>query len=172
MRRYLDRTQRTGRHRCGARRNPPLPAHVVPWRGPNKTEASGPSFTPRGWGKEPDVSTSEISTSGGLGCEAAATRSLAVASDASAVSLASGLRHDADVGLRRLPALRIELLGFLVRHGPGDDDVLARLPVHGRGDPMLGGELKRVDDAQHLVEVAARGHRIDQDELDLLIRPD
>src|SRR3954465_14075188 len=75
------------------------------------------------WGKEPDVSTNEISTSGGLGCEAAATRSLAVASDASAVSLASGLRHDADVGLRRLPALRVDLFRFLVRHRTGDDHV-------------------------------------------------
>src|SRR5689334_1893276 len=61
------------------------------------------------WGKEPDVSTNEIGTSGSLGCKAAATRSLAAASDASAVSLASGLRHDADVGFRRRPALRIEL---------------------------------------------------------------
>src|SRR5215213_5131305 len=68
------------------------------------------------WGKEPHASTNEISTSGGLGCETARCSSLAVASDASAVSLASGLRHDADVGLRRLPALRIELLGLFVRH--------------------------------------------------------
>src|SRR3954468_3309357 len=57
--------------------------------------------------------------------------------------LTLGLRHDADVGLRCLPALRIELLRFLVRNGPGDDDILARLPVHGRGDPVLGGQLKR-----------------------------
>src|SRR3954462_788640 len=88
--------------------------------------------------ESPCVSTNEISTSRGLGCEAAATRSLAVASDASAVSLASGLRHDADVGLGRRPALRIELLGLLVRHRAGDDHVLAPLPVNGRGDPVLG----------------------------------
>ena len=37
---------------------------------------------------------------------------------------------------------------------------------------MLGGELQRVDDAQHLVEVAAGRHRIDEDELDLLVRAD
>ncbi|MCY1504967.1 hypothetical protein D9M68_391580 [compost metagenome] len=37
---------------------------------------------------------------------------------------------------------------------------------------MLGGQLQRVDDAQHLVEVAAGGHRIDEDEFDLLVRTD
>ena len=37
---------------------------------------------------------------------------------------------------------------------------------------MLGAELQRVDDAQHLVEVAADRHRIDQDQLDLLVRAD
>ena len=37
---------------------------------------------------------------------------------------------------------------------------------------MLGGELQRVDDADHLVEVAAGGHRVDKDHLDLLVRSD
>ena len=36
----------------------------------------------------------------------------------------------------------------------------------------FGGQLDRIDDAQHLVEVAARRHRIDENELDLLVRPD
>ena len=36
----------------------------------------------------------------------------------------------------------------------------------------LAVELHRIDDAQHFVEVAARGHRVDQHELDLLVRAD
>src|SRR5215510_11176637 len=82
------------------------------------------------------------------------------------------LRHDADIGLGRLPTLRVLFLGVLVRYRPGDDHVLAMLPVHRRRHLVLGGELKRVDHAQHLVEIAAGGHRIDQDELDLLVRAD
>src|SRR5262249_53366540 len=42
------------------------------------------------------------------------------------------LRHDADIGLGRLPALRILLLGVLVGDRSGDDDVLAVLPIHRR----------------------------------------
>jgi hypothetical protein len=37
---------------------------------------------------------------------------------------------------------------------------------------VAGGELQRIEDAQHLVEVAARRHGVDQDELHLLVRPD
>src|SRR3954447_12188869 len=82
------------------------------------------------------------------------------------------LRHDPDVGLGRLPALGILLLGIIVADRAGDDHVLAALPVHRGRHLVLGGELQRVDDAQHLVEVAAGGHGIDQDELDLLVRAD
>src|SRR5262244_3667863 len=46
------------------------------------------------------------------------------------------------------------------------------LPIHRRRYFVLGGELQRIDHAQHLVEVAAGGHRIDQNELDLLVRAD
>jgi len=46
------------------------------------------------------------------------------------------------------------------------------LPVHRRRDSVLGGELQRLDHPDDLVEVAARRHRIDQDELDLLIWTD
>src|SRR5262245_60675139 len=48
------------------------------------------------------------------------------------------LRHDADIGLGRLPALRVLLLGVLVRHRAGDDHVLAVLPVHRRRHLVLG----------------------------------
>src|SRR6476646_3823432 len=71
------------------------------------------------------------------------------------------LRHDPDVGLGRLPALWILLLGIIVADRAGDDHVLAALPVHRGRHLVLGGELQRVDDAQHLVEVAAGGHGID-----------
>ena len=36
----------------------------------------------------------------------------------------------------------------------------------------LRGKLERVDNAEHLVEIAAGGHRIDENELDLLVGPD
>ena len=42
----------------------------------------------------------------------------------------------------------------------------------GVDDAVLRGELERVDDAKHLVEVAARRHRVDEDELDLLVGAD
>ena len=46
------------------------------------------------------------------------------------------------------------------------------LPVDRRRHLVPGGQLQQVDHAQHLVEVAARGHRIDDDELDLLVGAD
>ena len=44
--------------------------------------------------------------------------------------------------------------------------------LHGRRDLVVRRQLERVDHPQHLVEVAAGGHRIDQDQLDLLVRAD
>src|SRR5579864_3565943 len=45
-----------------------------------------------------------------------------------------GLGNDAQVRLRRLPAARILLLGFVVGDATADDDVVAGLPVHRGGD--------------------------------------
>src|SRR5215211_6737991 len=81
------------------------------------------------------------------------------------------LRNDADVRLRRFPVTE-DLLGFLVGDGAGDDDVFALLPVDRGRDPVRGGELQGVDHAQDLVEVATCGHGIDENELELLVRPD
>ena len=50
--------------------------------------------------------------------------------------------------------------------------VVALLPVHRRRDLVFRGELHRIDDAQDLVEVPAGAHRIDEDQLDLLVRAD
>src|SRR5947207_1903504 len=47
------------------------------------------------------------------------------------------VRHDADIGLGRFPALGILLLGILVGDRSGDDDVLAVLPVHRRRHLVL-----------------------------------
>ena len=65
-----------------------------------------------------------------------------------------------------------DLLGLVVGDRAGDDHVLALLPVDRGGDPVLGGQLQGVDHPQDLVEVAAGGHRVDQDQLDLLVRAD
>src|SRR4051812_30300732 len=47
-----------------------------------------------------------------------------------------------DVGLRGLPAIRVDFLGLFVDHGARDDYVLASLPVHRRRDPVLGSQLE------------------------------
>src|SRR6516162_1285472 len=82
------------------------------------------------------------------------------------------LRHDADIGPRRLPALRVGLAGVVVGDRARDDHILTLLPVHRRCHLVLGGELQRVYRAEHLVEIASGGHRIDENELDLLVRAD
>src|SRR5467141_3481458 len=70
------------------------------------------------------------------------------------------LRYDAQIRLRRFPALGILFLGVVVAHRASDDYVLAMLPVHWRCHLVFGRELQRVNHAQHLVEVATGGHRI------------
>src|ERR1700742_1103949 len=82
------------------------------------------------------------------------------------------LRDDPQIRLWGFSALGVEAPGLVIGDGARDDDVLALIPVGGRRDAMLGGELQRVDDAQYLLEVAPGGHRINQDQLDLLVRPD
>src|SRR3974390_805714 len=82
------------------------------------------------------------------------------------------LRHDADIGPRRLEALWPNLLGLVVGDRASNDHVLALFPVRRRGHSVLGGKLQRVEHAHYLVEVAARRHRIDQDQFDLFVRAD
>src|SRR6185437_915659 len=77
-----------------------------------------------------------------------------------AASLAAWLAHQAQLRLELLPALRVGLEAFLVADRRHDDDILAGLPVHGRCDFELVGELQRIDDAQDLVEVAPGAGRI------------
>src|SRR2546430_17569271 len=48
------------------------------------------------------------------------------------------LGHDPEIRLRRLPARGLRLLRFLVGDRGDDDHVLALLPVHRRGHPVLG----------------------------------
>src|SRR5262249_33172563 len=52
------------------------------------------------------------------------------------------LRNDPQIWLRRFPTLRVTPLRFLVGHRAGDDHVLPRQPVLGRGDLVLRGELQ------------------------------
>src|SRR5215468_7985270 len=82
------------------------------------------------------------------------------------------LRDRPQIRLVRLVALRILFLRVVVGNRGGDDDVLARLPVHGRRYRVLRVQLQRVEQAQYLVEVAARAHRVDEDRLDLLVGAD
>jgi hypothetical protein len=82
-----------------------------------------------------------------------------------------GVRDDPDVRLRLIP-LPEQLRRLVVRDGAGDDHVFSRLPLRRGGHLVARGQLQRVDHPQHLVEVAAGRHRIDEDQLDLLVGPD
>src|SRR5215204_890449 len=92
-----------------------------------------------------------------------------------AVSYILGVRrvgYDSNVGSRGFPAIWIGLLRLLIRHRSCDDHVLSLLPVHGCGNLVLRRQLEGVDDPKDLVEVPAGGHGVNQDQLDLLVRPD
>jgi len=84
--------------------------------------------------------------------------------------LAARLRHNADVWSRCLEALRPDRLGFVVTDGACDNHVFALFLVCGRGHSVFDHHLQRVDDPQHLVEIAASRHRIHQNELNLFVR--
>jgi hypothetical protein len=82
------------------------------------------------------------------------------------------LGDDSKVRLRRLPAIRVFLLGFLVRHCRHDDHILAVLPIYWSCHLVGSRELYRIEDPQNFVKVAACGHRVNQHQLDLLVRAD
>src|ERR1041385_8129574 len=82
------------------------------------------------------------------------------------------LRHDPQIGPRRFPSLRIDFLRFVIRHRARDDHIFTAFPVDRRRHAMLRRKLKRIQNSKHFIEIAARGHRIDEYTFDLLIRPD
>src|ERR1700691_5348015 len=77
-----------------------------------------------------------------------------------------GLGHVADVGLGLLPGA-VDLLGLVIGDCTGDDNIVALRPVDWCGHPVVGRQLERVDDPENLIEIAARRHRVDEDQLDL-----
>src|SRR5262245_30233652 len=85
-------------------------------------------------------------------------------------SLLLRLSDETQVRLHRLEAGGVRLLGLVVGDGGDDDDVLPLLPVHRRRHLVLRRELARIEESQHLVEVAAGRHRVRQHGLDLLVR--
>ena len=68
--------------------------------------------------------------------------------------------------------MRVLLARVLVAHGGGNDHLLARLPVDRRRDRVFRAHLQRVEQPQHLVEVAPRAHRIDEHRLHFLVGTD
>src|SRR5204862_3120137 len=80
--------------------------------------------------------------------------------------------YDPEIRLRRLPALWITLLCFLVGHRAGDDHILARLPVHWSCYLMFGGQLQGIDHSQHFIEIATSCHWVNEDQLNLFVWPD
>src|SRR5581483_4620655 len=83
----------------------------------------------------------------------------------------SRLRDDPHVRPRRLPGAE-QLTRLEVRDRPRDEDRIARPPLRRGRDLLLRRQLQRVDDAEDLVEVPARRHRIREHQLDRLVRPD
>lgn len=81
-------------------------------------------------------------------------------------------RGEAQVGLRDLDAVREDLVRLLGRDRRVNDDLASRLPVGGRGDPVLVAELERVDRAQDLVELTAGRRRVLKNQTDRLLRVD
>ena len=75
-------------------------------------------------------------------------------------------------GQRRLPAVREVSFASSSETEPAMITSSPCCQLHRRRDLVLRRQLQRVDHAQHLVEVAAGRHRIDQDQLDLLVRAD
>ena len=73
-----------------------------------------------------------------------------------------GLWRDAQIGFNRSETLGKFFLGILVGNCGHDDAVVAVLPVGWGGDRVVGRQLQRGDDAQNLVEVAARRGGIGQ----------
>src|SRR5580693_4961522 len=82
------------------------------------------------------------------------------------------LGDDPKVRLGCLPAIRVFLFGFFVRHGRHDDHILAMLPVHRSCDVVGRRELYRIEDPQNFVKVTACAHRVNEHQFDLLVRAD
>src|ERR1700730_9322812 len=145
------------------------------------TSASVPN-APTAWRRVPApipvaLSSTRTSPARGPARLTCITSSGLPASNARAVRTSIGcsrlrLWHDSYIWFWRFPAVRILLFCILVRDRACNDHVLALFPIHRRGHLVLGSELKGIDHAQDLIEIATGGHRIDQDQLDLLVRPD
>jgi hypothetical protein len=82
------------------------------------------------------------------------------------------LGHHAQVRLQRLPARWKPRFGIFIGNRGHDDHVFALFPVHRGRHAVPGGQLKRVDHPQNLVEVAAGARRVGDRELDLAVRTD
>ena len=70
------------------------------------------------------------------------------------------------------PTLRKQRSRLVVSNRRWDDDLLALLPVGGRGDPLRVAQLERVDHPQDLVEIAPDAHRVGHHQPDLFRRVD
>lgn len=85
---------------------------------------------------------------------------------------ALGLGQHPQIRLHRLPTLWEQPLGFLIGHRRTDDHVISVFPVGRSGDPVLGGQLQRVDDPQDFIEVATSRSRICDGQFYFLVRSD
>ena len=155
---------------------------VPPVRGGTETQPEAPCQTP--WGYKPtELFGRRVPALGAPSRKKAVTRTQErrpvrggvpewLRSVARCGRLAARVRRRAEVRLVLRVALREELVSFLVLDRREDDHVFAGLPVRGGRDLVSIRELERVDDAQDLVEVAARRCRVGQREADDALRVD
>ena len=83
-----------------------------------------------------------------------------------------GCGHDPDVRPRDSPPVRVDLLASSLDTEPAMITSSPCCQLTGVATRWLGGQLQRVDHTQHLVEVAPSRHRVDEDQLDLLVWAD
>src|SRR3546814_12909503 len=80
------------------------------------------------------------------------------------------LRHNAKIGLHRLPAAGEAFARFLFSDRGHDDHILAKPPVDGGGDLVPGGKLAGIAQATHLVGMSAPASGLEQHTIDELVR--
>src|SRR5262249_19519401 len=90
------------------------------------------------------------------------TNFLAAYSQSRLPVLQVGLGSRPQVGFYLLVPLREQFIRVLIGHSGHNDAVLALLPVGGRSDLVVGGQLQGVNHPQNLLEVSSGARRVGQ----------
>src|SRR5215203_624007 len=79
------------------------------------------------------------------------------------------LRRDSQIRFRGSPTTGKLLLRSFIRQRWNDDHIVSILPINRRRNTILRSQLKRIDHAQNLVEIASRTRRIRDHQFDFLV---